>query len=672
MLTGLTELLPYDKLYESLVSLLNVGTQYDMNYRHLDPNTRLSTLGLCAVQFGFNSVWRILLQLPPSVQSLRLLSVGDVRPFDNPKALHYSVWVPRIVNNKWFYIWVKDALTKLLQNDPNLKPEPFLKSVIKSANSMAFNVQLLKQLMSRQFSSVKYNPNSSDIMALEGMPLLFDMFTLDVLCAKTNVSLDSCYNLSESSSSGHNSYGTNTEAKQASIELLPSVLNLISSHLSCARSSIIHQMTNEDAVQGIQTVPKLLNAYNSILKMTSSKCNVKLIQLTLQLATHLPRNLMKILVKWNMIPIDSQHWRNEHNSLPIPSESYIIAIESQHFNSFSTQLSTQFNSNNNLKHFVNTLLKFAEDLYQWSDNKYSEDFIRVVLTLQLDSTCESFATYGLNQLDSAFGSKESDSFVSALYVEALTHSYDLLINYSNKECCVEEKILIECMKFMESLLDSTAGQSALEKFFCEDDTKDIVQLLMSASNDSLSSAYSTRVLKFFSKLFQHTEKNPDTISLVRLCTSLSKLSRLSRPDNTILQTWLSKVLCERPDGDPTVIVANQENRLLLQSLTSYIVKETSAVDEEVASAFLSALIPMGSQILSSTSEVLVFSELMQIMTTLAGAGSGSGHLELIKAVINWLDTCKKYLSQKDVIEKLQNNISSGRFASNELYFNDFI
>ena len=300
---------------------------------------------------------------------------------------------------------------------------------------------------------------------------------------------------------------------------------------------------------------------------------------------------------------------------------------------------------------------------RWSDNKYAEDFIRVILTLQLDSTCESFASYGLNQLDSAFGSKESDSFVSALYVEALTHSYDLLINYSNKDCCVEEKILIECMKFMESLLESTAGQLALEKFFCEDDTKDIVQLLMSASNDSLSSAYSTRVLKFFSKLFQTTEKNPDTISLVRLCTSLSKLSRLSRPDNSILQTWLSKVLCERPDGDPTVIVANQENRLLLQNLTTYIVKETSAVDEEVASAFLSALIPMGSQILLSTSEVLVFSELMQIMITLAGAGSGTGHLELSKAVINWLDTCKRYLSQKDVIEKIENNINTGRFVT---------
>lgn len=663
LLTGLQEPTPYDKLYDSLITLLNVGAQYDMNYRNIEANSRLTNLGLCAIQYTFNTIWRVVLQLPPSVRSLQLWSMADVRQFDNSRAIHYSVWISRIASNKWFYIWIKDALTKLLQNDPNLKAEPFLKSVAKTANSVAFNIQLLKHLMLRQFSAVKCNANSSEIVAMNGMPLLFDMFALDVLCAKTHISLDSCYNINETSPSGssaHSVYGTNLEAKQASTELLPSVLNLASCHMSCARSSIIHQMVNEDALQGIQTVPELLKAYNSILKITSSKVNSKLIQLTLQLATHLPRNLMKVLVKWNLISIETPHWRGDHTSSPMTAESYISNIQNHHFSSFSPSLSTPFNSNVNLKHFISTLLKFAEDLYQWSDNKYTEDFIRVMMSLQLDITCESFANYGLNQLDSSFGSKDSDNFLSALYVEALTHAYDLLINYSNKECCVEEKILIECMKFMESLLDSSAGQSALERFFCEDDSKDIVQLLMSASNDSLSSAYSTRVLKFFSKLFQHTEKNPDTISLIRLCTSLSKLSRVSRPDNTILQTWLSKVLCERPDGDPTIIVANQENRVLLQSLTSYIVKDTSAVDEEVASAFLSALIPMGSQILSSTSEVLVFSELLQIMITLAGAGSGSGHLELVKAVINWLDTCKRYLSQKDVIEKLQNNVSTGR------------
>jgi len=123
-------------------------------------------------------------------------------------------------------------------------------------------------------------------------------------------------------------------------------------------------MTNEDMIQGIVTVPKLLNAYNSIIKMTSSKCYGKLIQLTLALAAHLPRNLVKILVKWNMIPVDANHWRTEHSSSPIPSESYIMSVQSNHFSSISAFNSSPFNANVNLKHLTNTLLKFAEDLFQ--------------------------------------------------------------------------------------------------------------------------------------------------------------------------------------------------------------------------------------------------------------------------------------------------------------------
>lgn len=81
----------------------------------------------------------------------------------------------------------------------------------------------------------------------------------------------------------------------------------------------------------------------------------------------------------------------------------------------------------------------------------------------------------------------------------------------------------------------------------------------------------------------------------------------------------------------------QENRLLLQSLTTYIVKDNSHVGEEVAMAILEALIPMGSQILSPTSEGIGFSELMVVMATLAGAGSGTGHVCLFKVAAGWLE-----------------------------------
>ena len=45
---------------------------------------------------------------------------------------------------------------------------------------------------------------------------------------------------------------------------------------------------------------------------------------------------------------------------------------------------------------------------------------------------------------------------------------------------------------------------------------------------------------------------------------------------------------------------------------------------------------MGSELLAGTGDNLGFSELMPVMITLAGAGSGLGHVELFKASNDWL------------------------------------
>ena len=63
----------------------------------------------------------------------------------------------------------------------------------------------------------------------------------------------------------------------------------------------------------------------------------------------------------------------------------------------------------------------------------------------------------------------------------------------------------------------------------------------------------------------------------------------------------------------------------------------SHVGEEVSRAILTALIPMGSQVLSPTSEGIGFAELMLVMETLAEAGSGSGHAALFQAAMGWLE-----------------------------------
>nr|XP_012152236.1 PREDICTED: protein purity of essence isoform X3 [Megachile rotundata] len=91
-----------------------------------------------------------------------------------------------------------------------------------------------------------------------------------------------------------------------------------------------------------------------------------------------------------------------------------------------------------------------------------------------------------------------------------------------------------------------------------------------------------------------------------------------------------------------------ENSRLLRALTNYIVKEKSSVDEGVPVTILRALIPLAYHILSSTIEGNGFSELMNVMSTLADAGSEKGHTLLFKAAIEWIELCKEQLTNKDL------------------------
>ncbi len=126
------------------------------------------------------------------------------------------------------------------------------------------------------------------------------------------------------------------------------------------------------------------------------------------------------------------------------------------------------------------------------------------------------------------------------------------------------------------------------------------------------------------------EKSPNP-SLLCLCGSLAQLACV---EPTRLQAWLRRMTASPPkDSDQLDTV--QENRQLLQLLTSYIVRDNSQVGEGVCTVLLSTLIPMATEMLAS-GDGAGFPELMVIMATLASAGQGAGHLQLHRAAIDWL------------------------------------
>ncbi|XP_042908898.2 E3 ubiquitin-protein ligase UBR4 [Parasteatoda tepidariorum] len=659
------DILKYPSFYYSIQNLVYIASQCDMINRATAEN--LSFLGLCAVQYSMSIAWRLLLCLPPSVQSLESISTGSssLNDANDAECLHAILWSSR-AGHKVFSGWMKDTLVK--QGLTTQKAESLLRSVTKSACTVKFDIKVAKRLLiklqqlktksseesSKEKSSVAQKTSMYEEFSKEQSPRLFDLFLIECAVAKVQVALDEYFSrpLSE---------GANTEAKELAEEMLPIILQSIEILSSCIRWNLLHQFA-EMSTNAAQSTPplneKTLQAYNIVLRMASSGVS-KVSTFTSAIADFLPPLLRSVLGHWNAYTITTTAWRNDFANDIIPSESYIISIQQAHINCLSSQ--PKFSTSPNLKRVLHTLVRFAGDLIIWCpENNSSKEMIRVMLPLLLDATTESLGDYTTLALERLIGAPDSDEYLSYNYLEVLTQSYYLLINHSNKESDVDERILHECLKFMEGLLDKTAGKKAMESFFTEDSDNDMVNILLSAANSNLSSVYGTRVLKFFSKLFQQKEKNPGDKTLEKLCNSLCKMSKLGKVDSATLQQWLSKVIFGAPSQQVEEGSTVQENRLLLQSLTSYIVKQNSAVGEKVANTFLSAMIPMGSQILSPASEGIGFSELMVIMAILSGAGSGTGHVQLFKAAPTWLELCKKYLAQKDVLEKLEQNVSGGK------------
>uniref|UniRef100_A0A8C8CQK5 UBR-type domain-containing protein n=1 Tax=Oncorhynchus tshawytscha TaxID=74940 RepID=A0A8C8CQK5_ONCTS len=276
-------------------------------------------------------------------------------------------------------------------------------------------------------------------------------------------------------------------------------------------------------------------------------------------------------------------------------------------------------------------------------------------SLLLESSTESVAEICLTSLERILGPAESDTFLSHVYQRLVTGCYNIIANHSDPNSGLDESVLEECLQYLERQLESSQVCKAMEDFFSF--SGELVQIMMATANENLSAKFCNRVLKFFTKLFQLTEKSPNP-SLLCLCGSLAQLACV---EPSRLQSWLTR-MTTTPPKDSEHLETVQENRALLQVLTTHIVRDNSQVGEGVCTVLLSTLIPMATDMLAN-GDGAGFPELMVIMATLASAGQGAGHLQLHRAAIDWLTRCKKYLTQKNVVEKVSANVSQGKHAS---------
>lgn len=94
----------------------------------------------------------------------------------------------------------------------------------------------------------------------------------------------------------------------------------------------------------------------------------------------------------------------------------------------------------------------------------------------------------------------------------------------------------------------------------------------------------------------------------------------------------------------------EKNGRLLQTLTKYLVSDQS-ISSPVSAAFFQALIQIGQSLLAPSQEASNFSDLLQVMVTLADGQQGAGHATLFSSAIEWLEMAMPHVVEKAVVHK---------------------
>ncbi|XP_075046927.1 E3 ubiquitin-protein ligase UBR4 isoform X4 [Mixophyes fleayi] len=630
-----SEALKYDDLYASLISLLAAGSQFDTVRRN--ENKSITALEACALQYHFLILWRILGILPPSKRYMKQLSLNVSGPSEC-EILHTLRWASRLKVPS-YQLWIKDHLGKQgMQPD---EAASLAEQTSAKCNSINYDVEVAEEYIAQQISTYC----SSDGYTFEQLrkgPNLQCIYTLDAVICKVQVSLDEHFS----------KLSAETDPQKSSLvakNLLPAALQLLDMYASLTRCYLLRSLPEEGSDE------MKLQGYGAVLAIGSARCKAN--TLGPVLIQNLPTAVQTLCESWNNIHTNEfpsiGSWRNAFANDTIPSESYIGAVQAAHL---GTLCSPTLSLAASLKHVLLSLVRLTGDLIVWCpEDLNSRQLIQSLLFLLLESSTESVAELCSTSLERVLGPAESDEFLSRVYEKLITGCYNILAHHSDPSSGLDESILEECLQFLEKQLETSQTRKAMEEFFTE--RGELVQIMMATANESLSAKFCNRVLKLFTKLFQLTEKNPSP-SLLSLCGTMAQLACV---EPSQLQSWLVRMTTPPPkDSDQTEIV--QENRQLLQLLTAYIVRENSQVGEGVCTVLLSTLIPMATELLTN-GDGTGFPELMVVMATLASAGQGAGHLQLHHATMDWLARCKKYLSQKNVVEKLNNNVMQGKHVT---------
>lgn len=597
--------------------------------------------------------------------------------------------------------------------------EKLLRNVSKTVNNLNYDVKLAKNCI----KALKPNVQPNSLVSQSELPNLADLCLLDAVIAKILILMDETRGKPSDTLDTGKSNQTIEQCpstQELALDLLPQIVDLTNAILACCRSSLLYEINLLSEPNKKSSQPDF-QVLAEVLSMSSRK-NTKTGSLGNLLLSQIPISGKTVADKWNSNSLPEIPWNLYANDI-IPSESYLLVVVNTHISSLSSHGSFSINpSLQHLLYSLVTFIGWH--ITKCAENSETrQKAIDVLIPLTMESCSEYLYDIAQRTLEKIIGDAETEAYQKKIYYEVLKHTYALIIMYTQSTETINDKYLQKCLKFIEGFIDSTPGRQALFKFFVEDNAGDLIKVLLSISSPSkqyvsrvlkflnklLTTAekkpgdnYLDRLCESLSRLTMVDEcslqvwlshlilgsptlnasnSNPSssniqnqtvvTTAAALVATTVAAAVTVDPKDETPQSQQKSETVEEeKPAKFPPVTESPnespakeqntlQENHLLLQHLINFITKDPNSTNEELAITLLKSMIPIATQILGNLDGV-GFSDLMSVMFTLADAGTGKGHAFLFTAAAEWLETAKQFVTQKEVLEKIESGATVGR------------
>ena len=233
-------------------------------------------------------------------------------------------------------------------------------------------------------------------------------------------------------------------------------------------------------------------ALQHLLAISSSR-GCKLANVAPNLSSCLPPFLLAALDRWNNSVSDFPaffSWRSNQSGDLIPSESYVNGILNSHLQLLSSR--PVFSPASSLRHLLNAAVRLANDLVVWYPNtdEAEKELVGVFFPIALDACFENLVDLVQLVMERLVGSADSDRYQDIASYIVISHCHSLVTTCGPPVHCLEERAYEECVRFLESCVDSCLTRHPLSRFYTfEEEQHSLWDVVFSTTVPDLSSAF---------------------------------------------------------------------------------------------------------------------------------------------------------------------------------------